>query len=72
MTALPVISGVEAVRKLERAGWIAARRKGSHVMMIRPGSTATLSIPQHRELDRGTLRALIRAAAMTVDEFVEL
>jgi predicted RNA binding protein YcfA (HicA-like mRNA interferase family) len=62
MTDLPVVSGAEAVRRFERSGWFVARRKGSHVMMIRRGVPATLSIPQHRELDRGLLRALIRAA----------
>jgi len=41
-------------------------------MMTHPDVGATLSIPQHKELDRGLLRALIRAAAMTVDEFVNL
>jgi len=69
---LPVVSGAEAVRRFERAGWVVARRKGSHVMMTHPDVGATLSIPQHKELDRGLLRALIRAAAMTVDEFVNL
>ena len=41
-------------------------------MMTRRGTMTTLSIPQHRELDRGLLRALIRAAGLTVDEFVSL
>ncbi len=41
-------------------------------MMTHPDVAATLSIPQHRELDRGLIRALIRAAGLTVDEFVRL
>ena len=72
MATLPVVSGAEAVRRFERAGWSVARQKGSHIMMTRSGTMATLSIPQHRELDRGLLRALIRAADLTVDEFVSL
>ena len=72
MTDLPVVSGAEAVRRFERVGWAVARRKGSHVMPTHPGVRATLSIPQHRELDRGLLRALIRAAGMTVEEFAGL
>ena len=72
MPALPVVSGAEAVRRFERTGWSVVRRKGSHVMMTHPEVRATLSIPQHREVDRGSLRALIRAAGMTVDEFVNL
>ena len=72
MPALSVVSGAEAVRRFERAGWSVVRRKGSHVMMTHPEVRATLSIPQHRELDRGLLRALIRAAGMTVAEFGSL
>ena len=72
MTDLPVVSGAEAVRRFERAGWTVARRKGSHLLLTHPGVRATLSIPQHRELDRGLLRALIRSAGMTVDEFASL
>ena len=69
MTRLPVVSGAEAVRRFERAAWTVARQKGSHVMMTHPGTIATLSIPQHRELDRGLLRALLRAAGISVEEF---
>jgi predicted RNA binding protein YcfA (HicA-like mRNA interferase family) len=43
---------------------------GSHLVLINPGVKANLSIPQHRELSVGTLRALIRAAGMTVEEFL--
>ena len=72
MTGLPVVSGAQAVRRFERAGWVVARRKGSHLMLTHPQMRATLSIPQHRELDRGLLRALIRNAGMSVDDFVSL
>ena len=50
MPPLPVISGAEAVRAFERAGWRQERQRGSHVVMIKPGHIASLSIPQHREL----------------------
>jgi len=69
---LPVVSGAEAVRRFERAGWAVARRKGSHVMLTHRDARATLSIPQHRELDSGLLRALVRAAGMTIEEFVNV
>jgi predicted RNA binding protein YcfA (HicA-like mRNA interferase family) len=45
---------------------------GSHVVMTKSEVRANLSIPQHKELSTGTLRALIRAAGMTVEEFLEL
>lgn len=48
MARLPVISGAEAVKAFARAGWQNDRQRGSHVVMIRPGHMASLSIPQHR------------------------
>ncbi len=72
MPRLPVVSGAEAVRVFEQAGWQKRRQRGSHVVMLREGSNASLSVPQHRELSPGTLRSLIRAAGMTVEEFVAL
>lgn len=70
MPPLPVIAGREAVRVLEQLGWQIARQRGSHIIMTREGATVTLSVPDHKELDRGTLRSLIRAAGLTVEEFV--
>ncbi len=72
MAKLPVISGAEAVRAFQRAGWRVDRQRGSHVVMLQEGHTASLSIPQHPELAPGTLRALIRGAGMTVEQFVAL
>ncbi len=72
MGKLPVISGAQAVRAFEKGGWTKDRQRGSHLVMLKPGRNVSLSIPQHRELAPGTLRALIRAAGMTVDEFVAL
>ncbi|MBN2580727.1 MAG: type II toxin-antitoxin system HicA family toxin [Pirellulales bacterium] len=70
MPKLPVISGAEAVKAFEQAGWQQARQRGSHVVLLKSGEIASLSVPQHRELAPGTLRALIRSAGMTVEEFV--
>lgn len=70
MGELPVCSGDAAVRAFVRLGWTFARQSGSHQVLIKQGSAAVLSIPKHRELDRGTLRSQIRLAGVTVDEFV--
>lgn len=70
MASLPVLSGREAVKVFESLGWEVARQSGSHIIMTRDGETVTLSIPDHREVAKGTLRSLIRAANLTVDEFV--
>ena len=70
MAALPVCRPLEVVRAFERLGWQVARQKGSHIIMTKPGSVATLSIPSHSEVARGTLRTLITRAGHTVDQFV--
>ncbi|MGD1062167.1 MAG: type II toxin-antitoxin system HicA family toxin [Terracidiphilus sp.] len=72
MGQLANISGKEAVRAFERAGWSVRGQVGSHVMMTKDGVRADLSVPQHKELSVGTPRKLIRAAGLTVDEFLEL
>ncbi len=68
--SLPVLSGREVVRIFESLGWQVARQSGSHIVMIKEGQMATLSIPDHREVAKGTLRSLIRAAGLTVAEFM--
>jgi len=72
MGKLANISGKEAAKAFEKAGWQKIGQVGSHAVMVKSGVHANLSIPQHRELSVGTLRALIRAASMTVEEFLEL
>ncbi|MDR4503909.1 MAG: type II toxin-antitoxin system HicA family toxin [Candidatus Scalindua sp.] len=69
---LTLCSGAEAVRKLQKHGWSAVRRKGTSVMMTRPGYHWTLSIPQHAELGPGLLRKLIHQADLSVEEFNDL
>ena len=71
MVSLPVISGSEAVRVFERFGWTVARQTSSHIIMTKEGEIASLSIPNHKEVARGTLRSLIRSANLTVDEFAD-
>ncbi len=70
MASLPVISGREAVKVFESLGWTVARQSASHIIMTKEGELVTLSIPNHKEVAKGTLRSLIRAANLTVDEFV--
>jgi predicted RNA binding protein YcfA (HicA-like mRNA interferase family) len=69
MPKLPVISGGEAVKAFQRSGWRVDRQRGSHVVPLKSGHLASLSIPQHKELAPGTLRSLLRDAEITVEEF---
>ena len=70
MATLPALSGQEVVRVFESFGWRIARQRGSHIVMIKPGEIVTLSIPNHKEVAKGSLRSLIRSANLTVAEFV--
>ena len=72
MPSLPAISGRRAVAAFERAGFEAKRQTGSHIILVKSGSVLTLSVPAHRELKPGTLRALIRKSGLSVAEFTEL
>lgn len=72
MPGLPVVSGKEAVHGFEKTGWKVARREASHIIMTKTGIAVILSIPDHREVKRGTLRSLIRKAGLTVEEFSKL
>ena len=70
MASLPVLSGREVVKAFESFGWEVVRQSSSHIIMTKEGEMVTLSVPDHKEVARGTLRSLIRAANLTVDEFV--
>lgn len=57
------------MRALQKVGFALDRQKGSHMSIVRSDPFSALTIPNHRELDAGTLRAIIRAAGLTVEEF---
>ena len=72
MAKLPRISGMKAVKAFNKSGWSVARQTGSHIIMINNDYKVILSVPRHKELDRGTLRKLIKSAGLTVKDFVIL
>jgi predicted RNA binding protein YcfA (HicA-like mRNA interferase family) len=74
LSHLPLISGDKAVQALSRAGFVFVRQKGSHVRMKKQMTDTTLNvtIPLHDELDRMTLRSIIKAAELSEDEFIQL
>lgn len=73
MPKLPRVSGRECASALQKAGFNFVRRgKGDHRVYRRGDPFAQVTIPDHRELDTGTLRAIIRQAGIAVDQFVEL
>jgi predicted RNA binding protein YcfA (HicA-like mRNA interferase family) len=66
------ISGKEAARAFQKAGWKLRGQVGSHLVLTKPGVRANLTVPQHPELAPGTLRNLIRTSGLSVEEFLEL
>lgn len=71
MASLPVLSGQEVVRVFEAFGWSWLVKRAATLFMTKQGENVTLSIPNHDEVARGTLRSLIRSANLTVNEFVK-
>lgn len=69
---LPRISGRDCVQALGKSGFYIKRQRGSHIVLRRDNPFALLVVPDHRELDRGTLRAIIRQSGLSVAEFTRL
>ena len=73
MSRLPVISGRDAVKDLRKIGYELDHQTGSHMILRRTTPPhRRLTVPDHRELAKGTLRAIIREAGLSVAEFAEL
>ncbi len=71
MSRLPVCSGADAVKAFRKSGYEVDHQTGSHII-LRHATGRRLTIPNHRELAKGTLRALIREAGLTKEQFTEL
>ncbi|MCD6222169.1 MAG: type II toxin-antitoxin system HicA family toxin [Thermoplasmata archaeon] len=71
---LPVLSGSEVIKTLIKAGFKVARRKGSHVILVKfiDGRKIGVVVPDHKEIDKGTLLEIIRQARLKKEEFLEL
>lgn len=71
MARLPMISGDEFVRAIARAVFLWDHTEGSHMIVLHTDGRR-LSVPRHRELGRGLLRALIHDAGISREEFIRL
>ncbi len=71
---LPTLSAAEVIRALGKVGFreVPGRGKGGHVFVHRESPPKGITIPRVKEVKRGTLRAIIRQADFTVDEFLAL
>ncbi len=71
---LPLISGLEVIKRLKKTGFIATRQKGSHVRLEKyvEDKIVKITIPLHSELKKGTLSRIIKDAGLTLKEFLVL
>ena len=71
MSKLPVVSGRKVINALQRLGYTIRDQQGSHVHLRHP-TRRPLTVPNHKEIARGTLKAIIAQAELTLDEFSHL
>ena len=67
---IPLLRPQDVVKGFERMGWRVARQRGSHIILVKSGHIATLSVPNHVQVARGTLRQLLHRAGVTVEDFL--
>ena len=72
MSKLPCVSGKQCVDALLKMGFSYRRQTGSHIVLRRDNPFAQVVVPNHDELDRGTLRAILRQADISVEKFVSM
>ncbi len=73
MSKLPVVSGKQLCKILTKTGYLADHQTGSHIILRHEKPPhRRLTVPDHKEIAKGTLRAVIRQAGLTMDEFREL
>jgi len=70
MPVTPLVNAREVIKAFGFFGWQVSRQNGSHIVLVKEGHSATLSVPNHKPVARGTLRSLIRDAGLTIDEFI--
>ncbi|MEK7313296.1 MAG: type II toxin-antitoxin system HicA family toxin [Deltaproteobacteria bacterium] len=68
----PLVSGNEAIRAFLRAGYVKTGQRGSHVKLFHPTRQITLIIPNHQEVDRWTLKGILKDASLSVEDFLKL
>ena len=71
MARLPVISGDDFVKAMQKIGYVWDHTEGSHMILLHP-SGRRLSVPRHKELGPGLLRSLIRDAGLSREDFIKL
>ncbi len=71
MSRIPVVSGKKCVKILEKFGFVVYRQRGSHITLVPENTPNQTTVPLHKELDRGTLKAILKQTNIGLEEFVE-
>lgn len=73
MPKIPLVSGKEAVKALQRLGYVFIRQRGSHAILRRdtPDGAQGCVVPMHAEIQPGTLRGILKQAGVDVETFIE-
>ncbi|MCX5890747.1 MAG: type II toxin-antitoxin system HicA family toxin [Deltaproteobacteria bacterium] len=71
MGSIPSLRPRDVIKAFERLGWERERQRGSHIIMTKPGHLATLSIPDHPYVARGTLRGLLAKSGVSLEDFID-
>ncbi len=71
---LPLLSGIELIKKLRKAGFVAVRQRGSHIRLEKNTAIGTikLTVPNHSELKKGTLHNILKEAGISLEELLTL
>jgi predicted RNA binding protein YcfA (HicA-like mRNA interferase family) len=69
---LPVVSATDVIKALAKMGYVFARQRGSHIILVNRQTRKIAVVPNRRQIPKGTLRAIIREADLTVEEFTKL
>jgi predicted RNA binding protein YcfA (HicA-like mRNA interferase family) len=68
---VPLLKPKDVIKIFKNFGWVVARSSGSHIILTKEENISTLSVPNHSEVARGTLRSLIDKSGLTIEEFIE-
>jgi len=70
MPKLPVLSAKQVIKALERMGFKIVRQSGSHIHLWNDQKRILVTVPNHRELAKGTLNGIIKQSKMDRDDFL--
>ena len=71
MSQLPILSGREIIKILNRLGYYAVRQRGSHIRLSCLNKRS-ITVPDHQEVSRGLLRKILRDAEVSIEEFIDI